>query len=60
MYMPNGILPRAMFNEIKKKFYKLVSRVPCSNFVTEKFVLWINMRSSVDNKLHGSGRNAVS
>ena len=50
------ILPRNMYPEICKKFYQNDSDVSFEEYLTTKYGLWIDTRSSVDNKLHGSGR----
>ena len=42
--------------EIKKYFYKENSDVTWDKFLTTKFSLWIDARSSTDKTLHGSGR----
>ena len=43
------------FTELKKYFYKEHSNVT-EDFLTTKFGLWIDIRSSTDNTLHGSSR----
>ena len=48
-----AILPRNMYQEICKKFNNYIS---FEDFLTTKYGLWIDTRSSTDNKLHGSGR----
>ena len=48
-----SILPQNMYHEIIKKFDDCVS---FEDFLTTKYGLWIDTRSSTDNKLHGSGR----
>ena len=53
---PGGVLSRDIFPEAKKYFYKPDSDVIWSEFFTTKFGLWIDVRSSNDNQLHGSGR----
>ena len=53
---PGGVLPRDIFPEAKKYFYKPDSDVTWGEFLTTKFGLWIDVRSSNDNRLHGSGR----
>ena len=45
-----------MFPEICKKFYRENSDVAFSEYLTTKYALWIDVRSSRDSKLHGSGR----
>ena len=51
-----GVLSRDIFPEAKKYFYKPYSDVTWGEFLTTKFGLWIDVRSSNDNRLHGSGR----
>ena len=41
--------------ELMKYFYKEHSNVTWEEFLTTKFALWIDTRSSIDNTLHGSG-----
>ena len=53
---PGGVLSRDIFPEAKKYFYKPDSDVTWGEFLTTKFGLWIDVRSSNDNRLHGSGR----
>ena len=53
---PGGVLSRDIFPEAKKDFYKPDSDVTWSEFLTTKFNLWIDVRSSNDNQLHGSRR----
>ena len=53
---PGGLLSRDIFLEAKKYFYKLDSDVTWSEFLTTKFGLLIDLRSSNHNQLHGSGR----
>ena len=53
---PGGVLSRDIFLEAKKYFYKPDSDVTWGEFLTTKFGLWIDVRSSNDNRLHGSGR----
>ena len=53
---PGGVLLRDIFPEAKKYFYKPDSDVTWGEFLTTKFGLWIDVRSSNDNRLHGSGR----
>ena len=43
------------FTELKKYFYKEHSNVT-ADFLTTKFGSWIDIRSSTNNILHGSGR----
>ena len=51
-----GVLPKDYYFEAKKYFDNPNSSVSWSDFLTTKFGLWVDMRSSVDNALHGSGR----
>ena len=53
---PGGVLSCDIFPEAKKYFYKPDSYVTWGEFLTTKFGLWIDVRSSNDNRLHGSGR----
>ena len=51
-----GLQARDIYPELKKYFYKESSNVTWEEFLTTKFGLWIDTRSSTDNNLHGSGR----
>ena len=51
-----GLQARDIYPEIKKYFYKENSDVTWEDFLTTKFGLWIDTRSSIDNTLNGSGR----
>ena len=51
-----GLQVRDNYPEMKKYFYKENSDVTCEDFLTTKFALWIDTRSSIDITLHGSGR----
>ena len=42
--------------ELAKYFYREHSNVTWEEFLTTKFALWIDTRSSIENTLHGSGR----
>ena len=53
---PGGILSRDIFPEVKNYFYKKDFDVTWDEFLTTKSGLWIDVRSSHDNQLHGSGR----
>ena len=53
---PGGLLSRDIFPEAKMYWYKPDSDVTWGEFLTTKFGLWIDVRSSNDNRLHGSGR----
>ena len=46
---------RGIYPELKRYFYKENSDVTCEDFLTTKFGLWIDTRSSTNNALHGSG-----
>ena len=59
--MPHQLFParlraRDIYPELKKCFYWEHSNVTWEEFLTTKFGLWINTRSSTNNTLHGSGR----
>ena len=59
--MPHQIFPtslqvRDIYPELKKYFYREHSNVTLDEFLTIKFGLWIDTRSSTNNILHGSGR----
>ena len=51
-----GIQPRDIYPELNKYFWKENSDVTWDEFLTTKFELWIDTRSSTDNTLHGSDR----
>ena len=51
-----GLQARDIYPELKKYFYKENSNVTWEEFLTTKFGLWIDTRSSTDNTLHGSGK----
>ena len=51
-----GLQARDIYPEIEKYFYREYSNVTWEGFLTTKFGLWIDTRSSADNTLHGSGR----
>ena len=51
-----GLQARDIYSELGKYFYKEHSNVTWKEFLTTKFVLWINTRSTTDNALHCSGR----
>ena len=51
-----GLQTRDIYPELKKYFYKEHSDVTWEEFLTTKFGLCIDTRSSTDNTLHGSGR----
>ena len=51
-----GLQARDIYPELKKHFYKENSNVTWEEFLTTKFGLSIDTRSSIDNTLHGSGR----
>ena len=59
--MPNqlyagGLQVRDIYPELKKYFYKENSDVTWEEFLTTKFALWIDTRSSTDNTPQGKGR----
>ena len=51
-----GLQARDIYPELKKYFYKENSDVTWEEFLTTKFGLWIDTRSSTDNTLYGSRR----
>ena len=51
-----GLQAREIYPELKIYFYKENSDVTWEDFLTTKFALWIDTRSSIDKTLHGSGR----
>ena len=51
-----GLQARDIYPELSKYFYKEHSNVTWEEFLTSKSGLWIDARSSTNNKLHGSGR----
>ena len=51
-----GLQARDIYPELKKYLYKENSNVTWEEFLTTKFGLWIDTRSSTNNILHGSGR----
>ena len=51
-----GPQARDIYPELKKYFYREHSNVTWEEFLTTKFGLWIDTRSSTNNTLHGSGR----
>ena len=51
-----GLQAKDIYPELKKYFYGEHSNVTWEEFLTTKFGLWIDMRLSTDNTLHGSGR----
>ena len=51
-----GLQAREIYLELSKYFYKENFDVTWEDFLTTKFALWIDTRSSIDNTLHGSGR----
>ena len=54
--MPYQLFAAGIYPELKKYFYKENSNVTWEEFLTTKFGLWIDTRSSTDDTLHGSGR----
>ena len=51
-----GLQARDIYSELKKYFYREYSNVTWEEFLTTKFGLWIDTRSSTINILHDSGR----
>ena len=56
-FYKGGILSKDYYIEASKYFDNTSSSVNWSEFLTTKFGLWIDFRSSADNSLHGSGRS---
>ena len=52
----HGLQARVIYPDMKKYFYKENSDVTWHEFLTTKFGLRIDTRSSIDKTLHGSGR----
>ena len=50
-----GLKVRGICPELSKYFYKENSNVTWEEFLPTKFGLWIDIRSSTNNALHGSG-----
>ena len=50
------VLPRNMYPEISRKFYPSNFDVLFEKYLTKKYGVWFDIRSSADDKLHGSGR----
>ena len=51
-----GLGAMDIYPELKKYFHKEHSDVTWKEFLTTKFALWIDTRSSIDNTLHGNDR----
>ena len=51
-----GLQARGIYPELKRYFNREHSNVTWEEFLTTKFGLWIDTRSSTNNSLHGSGR----
>ena len=51
-----GLKARDIYPELKKYFYREHSNVTWEEFLTTKFGLWVDTRSSSDNTLQGSSR----
>ena len=51
-----GLQARDIYPGLKKYFYREHSNVTWEEFLTTKFGLWIDTRSSTNNNLHGSSR----
>ena len=49
-----GLQARGNYPELKKHFYKEKSDATREDFLTTKFALWVDTRSSTNNTLHGS------
>ena len=59
-FYKGGILPKDYYIEASKYFDNTSSSVSWAEYLTTKFGLWIDFRSSSDNFLHGSGRTVCS
>ena len=55
-----GLQARGTYPELKKYFYRDHSNVTWEEFLTTKFGLWIDTRSSTDKTIHGNGRTVES
>ena len=51
-----GLRATDIYSELKRYFYKENSNKNNEEFLSTKFGLWIDTRSSIDNTLHGNGR----
>ena len=51
-----GLQARDIFPELKIFFYREHYNVTWEEFLTKKYGLWVDTRSSTNNTLHGSGR----
>ena len=54
-----GVLPKDIYTEVKRYFHQKHSDVNFEQFLTTKFALWIDTRSSQKTTLHGSGRTIL-
>ena len=54
--LKGGLGAMDIYPELKKYFYEEHSDVTWKEFLTTKFALWIDTRSSIDNTLHGNNR----
>ena len=54
-----GLLSKDIYTELKRYFHHPYSDVSFEQFLTSKFGLWIDTRSSQENTLHGSGRTIL-
>ena len=50
-----GLQARDIYPELKKYFYREHSNVTLEEFLITKSWLWVDIRSSTDNSLHGNG-----
>ena len=55
-FFVTGLQSRGIYPELEKSFYREHSNVTWEEFLTIKFALWIDTRSSTNNILNGSGR----
>ena len=49
-----GLQAKDIYPELKKYCYREHSNVTWEEFLTTKFALWIDTRSSIDNTFHGT------
>ena len=54
-----GLTSKDIYTELKRYFYHPHSDVNFGEFLTTKFGLWIDTRSSQENALHGSGKTVL-
>lgn len=54
MLYTNGMKPKDLWHEVKK-YFQGTTRMTQGEFFSNSFCLWIDLRSSTDNALHGNG-----